>query len=129
MRRILFISTVLLVLTVVACGGDSAPAGGDTAAGKAVFAQGTIGSLPGCTSCHSLEPGVNLVGPSLANVGAEAGSRATGLSAEEYVRQSIVAPSDYVVDGYGAGIMPAGYKDQLTDQQLEDLAAYLLSLK
>jgi cytochrome c len=65
----------------------------------------------------------------LANIGAEAGGMGSGLSAEEYLRQSIVEPDAYVVEGFGQGLMPAGYGDALTAQQLDDLVVYLLSLK
>jgi len=132
----MFVLAFVLVASLAACGGGSEPAGGEGAAaggnaasGEAVFGQSPIGTLPGCMTCHSLEPGVTLVGPSLANIGTEAGSMVSGLSAEEYVRQSIVEPDAYVVEGFGEGIMPAGYGDALTSQQLDDLVAYLLSLK
>ena len=137
MRKATVLLVLLLMLSlVVACGGDSAPAeeaggetAGDAAAGQQIFEQSMAGSLTGCAACHSVEPGVDLVGPSLANIGAEAGSRVSGTSAEAYMRQSIVEPNAYIVEGYGEGIMPAGYGDQLTEGELNDLVAYLLSLK
>ena len=136
MRKLGFILALIVAASLAACGGEPAPAGGgggaaggDTGAGEVVFDQGTIGGLPGCMTCHSLEAGVMLVGPSLANIGAEAGSMVSGLSAEEYLRQSIVEPNAYVVEGFGQGLMPVGYGDALSSQQLDDLVAYLLSLK
>ena len=138
MRKVAVLLVLLLMLSlVVACGGDSAPAeeaggetaAGDAAAGQQIFEQSMAGSLTGCAACHSLEPGVDLVGPSLANIGAEAGSRVSGTSAEAYMRQSIVEPNAHIVEGYGEGIMPAGYGDQLSEGELNDLVAYLLSLK
>jgi sulfur-oxidizing protein SoxX len=131
MRKLGFLLVLILVVSLAACGGgsESAPSGGDAAAGEELFAQSSIGSQPGCTTCHSLEAGVTLVGPSLAGVGAEAGTRVSGQSAEEYLQQSIVEPNAHVVQGFAEGIMPAGYGDALTQQQLDDLVAYLLSLK
>lgn len=136
MKRLILVLALLLVASLVACGGEPAPtggesepAGGNADAGEALFAQTSAGTLPGCVTCHSLEPGVALVGPSVANVGAEAGSRVSGLSAEEYLRQSIVEPNAYVVEGFGEGIMPAGYGDALSSEQVDDLVAYLLSLE
>lgn len=128
MRKLMLMLTLILVVGLVACGGEPA-GGGSVDAGKQLLAQGSIGSQAGCMTCHSLEPGVTLVGPSLARIGAEAGSRVSGLSAEEYVRQSILEPGDYVVEGFGGGIMPGGYGIELTDEQVDDLVAYLLSLK
>jgi hypothetical protein len=49
-------------------------------------------------------------------------------SAEQYVRTSIVEPSAHVVEGYG-NAMPGTYEAQLSAKQLDDLIAYLLTLK
>ena len=138
MRRLGLIF-LLLVLLVVACGGgdeeekeEPAPvsgAAGDAAQGEELFKQTLIGSQPGCISCHSLEPDKVLVGPSMAGVANRAGSRVAGESAEEYLRQSILSPDAYTVDGFSAGLMPAGLANELSDQQLDDIVAYLLTLK
>ncbi len=137
MQKLAFILALVLVLGLSACGGESAPSGGegeaagpgDAASGETLFNQSLIGSQAGCLSCHSLEPGVNMVGPSLATIGADAGSRVSGVSAEDYLRESIVAPDAHVVAGFGAGIMPRVYGDELTAEQVSDLVAFLLTLK
>ncbi len=136
MRKLMFVLVLFLVLGLAACGGESAPPAGEaevgadsTAAGRELFNQSVIGTQPGCMTCHSLEPDVVLVGPSVAQVGAEASSRVSGLSAEEYLRQSILQPNEHVVEGYAAGIMPQGYANELSEQQVNDLVAFLLSLK
>lgn len=135
MRKLFLILTFASVLGLVACGGggDEGSGGtgvaGNASAGEALFAQTLIDTQPGCITCHPLEPGVSTVGPSVANIGAEAGSRVSGESAADYLRSSIVEPQAYVVEGFSAGIMPATYGDVLTEQQINDLVAYLLSLK
>jgi cytochrome c2 len=125
----MFLVSLMLVASLVACGGDEGTGGegggGDVAAGETVFNQ--VAS-PACNTCHSLEPDVTLVGPSLANIGADAGSRVSGQSAEEYLRQSIVEPDAHVVEGFSPGIMPSNYGTQLTEQQINVLVAYLSSL-
>jgi cytochrome c2 len=128
MRKLAFLLFLTLVVSVVACGGDTAPSGGggDAVAGEKVFNET---SAPACNTCHSLESGKVLLGPSLAKIGAEAGSRVSGQSAEEYLRKSVTAPNDHVVDGFGANIMPATYVSQLSEQQINDLVAYMLTLK
>lgn len=50
-------------------------------------------------------------------------------SAAQYLHESIVLPNVYIVPGFQAGVMPANYGDTLTDQELADLIAYLLTLK
>lgn len=50
----------------------------------------------GCAGCHVIPgiPGANgRVGPDLTEIGVTATARAEGLSAEEYIRQSIVEPN------------------------------------
>ncbi len=126
---------ILAALILAACGGggaSQAPAGGakggagNAEAGKALFAQQIIGSNPGCITCHSLEPGKTLVGPSMAGIASRAGNTVSGQSAEQYLRQSILEPDAYVVAGFQKGLMP---KPSLNDQQVNDLIAYLLTLK
>jgi mono/diheme cytochrome c family protein len=136
MRKLVLILVLALVLGLAACGGDSAPAGdesqavgeGDVTAGKDLFVQGLIGTQAGCATCHSLEPGLIGLGPSLAAAGAEAGGRVEGASAAVYLRESILAPNAYLVEGF-AGIMPVTYGDELTEQQVADLVAFLLTLE
>jgi mono/diheme cytochrome c family protein len=120
--------TLVLVLVLAACGGESAPSGGtgDAAAGEKVFANE---AAPVCSSCHSLEAGVTLVGPSLAKIGAEASSIVAGKSAEQYLRESVTDPNAFVVEGFPANVMPGTYGSQLTSEQIDDLVAYMLSLK
>jgi mono/diheme cytochrome c family protein len=124
-----FVLLILFVLGLTACGGgDTAPAegSGDVAAGEVVYNEV---AAPACGTCHSLESGVDGVGPSLGDIGAEAGSRVPGVSAEDYMRRSVTDPNADVADGFVANVMPATYSAQLSEQQLSDLVAYLLTLK
>jgi nitric oxide reductase subunit C len=134
---------LILALLVVACGGgngdedkeetatesQSALITGSASAGEELFNKTAIGSQPGCVTCHSLEPDKVLVGPSLAGVATGAGSRVSGQSADEYLRESIQNTNAYTVDGFAAGVMPAGLADELSEQQVADLVAYLMTLK
>jgi len=129
------VGVIVAVLALAACGGGGASqapasgaagAAGDAAAGKALFAQSVIGSNPGCITCHSLEAGKTLVGPSMAGIAGRAGSTVSGQSAEQYLRQSITEPDAYVVKGFTKGLMP---KPAINDKQASDLVAYMLTLK
>ncbi|MEZ4633503.1 MAG: hypothetical protein R2856_00715 [Caldilineaceae bacterium] len=46
-----------------------------------------------------------------------------------YIYHSIIAPNDYVVAGYNAGVMPQTYVDTLNDEQLMNIVSYLLTLR
>lgn len=81
-----------------------------------------------CSTCHSLEPDVVVVGPSLYGIADRAWYRVTGLSAEQYIRESIINPGAYVVDGF-MDAMQKNLGDVLTSDQLSDLIAFLMTLE
>jgi len=99
------------------------PAG--VAEGRDVFETRSLG---GCGVCHSTSPGDDGVGPSLAGVATRAPDRVPGLDAEEYLRESILDPDAFIVDGYRAGQMPLVYDERLSPEQVESLIEYLLTL-
>ena len=100
------------------------PKPGDTARGKIVY-----NGAGACNACHDVSTGVKLVGPSLKQIAALAGSRISGEAAQVYLRESIVSPNQYVVPGYAAGVMPVSYDRTLDSQQISDLVAYMLTLR
>ena len=109
-------------------GGAGASGGaGDPKAGETLFTSATIGTNPGCKTCHSVD-GSKLVGPSLQGIATRAGTRVPGESADQYIRTSITDPNAHVVEGFAQGVMPS-FKTVLSDTQLNDLVAYLLTLK
>ncbi len=94
------------------------------AEGKRLF-----GASPGnCATCHSLEPDVRIIGPSLAGIASLAASRMEGVSAQEYLEMSILRPGLYVVEDY-PDAMPVNIAKQLTSPQLTSLVEFLLTLK
>jgi mono/diheme cytochrome c family protein len=129
-KTIFFILLVVLALTVVACGGGGDDAGGaDAEAGKKLFASAVIGTQAGCITCHSLTPDETIVGPSMAGIASRAGSTVSGLSAEEYMRESILTPDAHLVETFPAGTMPQVWGDELSAEQLDQIVAYLLTLE
>ncbi|MGH8948102.1 MAG: c-type cytochrome [Acidimicrobiia bacterium] len=84
----------------------------------------TVFLTKGCTGCHS-RAGVSegFVGPDLTTLADRAEDRVDGLSAEEYVRQSVLDPQAYVVDGYDS-VMPVLPVDT---RELDALVEFLLS--
>lgn len=130
----LAILTLLLSALLAACGGGGGQKGagaGDPERGKALYNQTVIGpnAAPGCVTCHSLEPGKVLVGPSHAGIATVAETAVPGMSAADFLRQSIVEPDAVVTEGFTAGVMYQNYGKDLTEQEINDLVAYLLTLK
>jgi mono/diheme cytochrome c family protein len=80
-----------------------------------------------CLSCHALLglPGGN-GGPTLAGIGVVAAGRIPGLSAAEYIRQSVLIPEAFVVEGYGEMTDSQGCGALLSEEQLEAVTAFLL---
>lgn len=100
---------------------------GDPTEGAALFGQPTIAGTPGCVVCHSLEPDVRMVGPSMADAATVAAGAVEGTSAEVYLRQSIVEPNAHVKEGFMPDLMFQDYGDKLSVQQIDDLVAFLLT--
>ncbi|MGH9672511.1 MAG: c-type cytochrome [Bryobacteraceae bacterium] len=80
-----------------------------------------------CETCHGLSPGDGeRYGPNLNGIGAVAGGRRPGISAEEYILESMVNPDAYRVTGT-MDAMPAQAAAGLSTEQLGNLAAFLLA--
>jgi nitric oxide reductase subunit C len=134
MRQFTVLFSLIVTLALVACGGsDSEPAADKepVAYGQELYNGTTIGaaSSPGCITCHSLEEGIRIVGPSHAGLGSRAGAVVTGQSAVEYLKESIVKPDAHITEGFAPGTMYGNYNNELTDEQIDALVAYLLTLK
>lgn len=126
-RLILAILTMCAVLGGCSGAADSTASdavrrGGVDSLGLELFEERVVGANPGCITCHSLEEGVTLVGPSLFAVE----SRIDGLTAAEYVRESIVDPDAYVVTGFVAGQMHPGWDRYLSAEQIDSLVELLV---
>ena len=119
---------------------DARPVSGDEnpiALGEKIFRSAT----PACTACHSIAPGVNMAGPSLAGLAARTEALLTSGSYKGkakdlagYIHESIAEPSAHIVPGpmysaNGVSFMPTTYAKDLTPAQIDQLAAYLSSLK
>ncbi len=87
-----------------------------------------VATANACSACHNMQEGVVQVGPSWYNLANTAATRVEGQSAALYLYTSIVAPNDHVVEGFAANLMPQIYADTLSDAQLADVIAYLLTL-
>ena len=81
-----------------------------------------------CGICHTVADAgtTGTIGPELSHIGTVASTR-TGLSAEEYIRQSIEEPGAFIAPEY-TPLMTANLKDVLGGD-FEDVVAYLLTLE
>ncbi|MDZ4770227.1 MAG: hypothetical protein SGJ24_13945 [Chloroflexota bacterium] len=111
---------------------------GDPVAGQVVFNQSytTTSGQWACSLCHSISPDeLRGIGPGQWNVAIRAETRVEGQSAYEYLHTAIVAPNDFIVPPdasgvpYPANLMPQNYAEVLTEQELEDVIAYLFTLQ
>lgn len=85
-----------------------------------------------CSLCHNAANAQRLVGPGLLGLPQNAATRVEGQSAHEYVYNSIIHPNDYIVEepdfAYPPGLMPQNYEEVLSEAELLDLIAYLMTL-
>ncbi|PRB82741.1 c-type cytochrome [Pseudomonas sp. MYb185] len=98
-------------------------------------------AVPGCVACHSLAPGADGAGPSLAGVATRAellvgadDYRGQASDIEGYLRESIVEPSAHLSSGgmysaNGVSFMPNTYGESLSEEEIEQLVAFLATLK
>lgn len=105
---------------------EEAAVAGDAARGAALFREG-VGDAPGCVGCHALTQTAWSLAPVMEGIGERAAERVEGLSAETYLEQSITDPSAHLVPGF-RNIMFPQYGEHLSEQDLADLIAYLMTL-
>ena len=84
----------------------------------------------GCIGCHSLD-GTIVVGPSWLNLFGRQEQLDDGTSViadEDYIRHSILYPGDQIVKGF-QNLMPANYGEILSENDIEDLIAFIKTIK
>ena len=98
-------------------------------------------ATPACTACHSISPGVDMAGPSLAGLSTRAEEviaspeyKGKAKDVAGFIRESITEPSAYIHPGpmfsaEGVSFMPDTYGTALTPEQIDDLVAYLQTFK
>jgi cytochrome c2 len=102
---------------------------GDPERGHEIFMNGGANEAYSpdrvCIRCHSLD-GSDGNGPTLQGIAGRAANRVPGLSAEEYLRQSIMDPTAYIIEGY-ISKMGRIFSVVLSEQEVNDLVAFLMT--
>jgi cytochrome c2 len=101
---------------------------GDAVRGEQVFRVG-VSDAPPCSTCHLTVIGSFgfSLGPNLSGVAERAAGRIEGMSAEDYMRDSILDPEDFRVPGFLVS-MYKDYATHLSEQDIADLIAFLKTL-
>jgi nitric oxide reductase subunit C len=131
-----------ILVAGVAVRGLPGVAGTEGDADPVVRGRALFNGSAACASCHSIAPGLTLVGPSLDGVATRAAKRiaapdyhGAAHDAQQYLRESVLEPSAYAVPdsptfaAAGRSLMPADYGQRLAPQQVDDLVAYLMTLQ
>ena len=128
-RLVLMAVFVFLMVLVAGCNASGGETNDAVAAGEELFNQTVIGENAGCITCHSLEPDVVIVGPSLAAFAHEAEEEGEdlGMTAEAFIRESILEPQAKIRDGFQP-VMPT-FKGMLDDDKIRFLIEYIKTLK
>jgi cytochrome c oxidase subunit 2 len=85
----------------------------------------------GCVACHS-QDGSTIVGPTwlgLFGHEVELADGTTVIADEEYLFTSIVDPNAQIVAGFAPNIMPQTFDENLTDEQIQQIIAFIESLE
>ncbi len=106
------------------------PTPGPEEAADPVARGRTVFNERGCGGCHTIDGlSAGIVGPNLTQIGMVAETRMPGASAADYLRQSILDPNAFVVEGFPSNVMPQNFGELITPEQLDDLIAFLLAQK
>lgn len=129
MQRSLGLVIVVLVLMLSACGGDDKDNKDATLDPNTPAGRGAAIFRENCATCHDVKGERVIVGPALTGLANRAGERIEGVSAEDYLIESILSPNDYIVEDFTEGAMPQNFARDLSSEEIDNLIVYLLTLK
>ena len=81
-----------------------------------------------CSNCHLPTSEKTNIGPGLLNIKDRAQTRVEGMTAAEYIYQSIVDSKAYTVEGFDPELMPQNWAEIYRDLEIFDIVAYLMTL-
>jgi len=121
------IFTFLLLIAAALIGGCATPTSANLIHGEALYTQGK-GEAPACLNCHTLEAEAFGLGPTMIGISSRAAVEITpDQTVEDYLRESILNPNQFLVPGY-RNIMYGEYAKHFSEQDITDIIGYILSL-
>lgn len=102
----------------------------DTPTGRGeVLFNTTVGGFA-CSTCH-YATSRRLIGPGLAEIAERFETYGIEGTVEDYLLVSILNPREFIAQGeppYPENIMPINYAELFTEEEIQDIIAYILSL-
>lgn len=116
--------------------GEGAPAAAPKAGGgnanDPVALGKTLATANGCVACHTVD-GKASVGPTWKGLGGKSGHEladGSKVTADDaYLKESILTPNAKVAKGFQPNVMPGTFGNTLKPEQVDQIVAYINSLK
>ena len=117
----------LILFLIIGC--QKQTASNDFRPGSSEYKGQDIFNRMACNACHSVDGSLKL-GPTIKSQYGQNILHTDGsivIIDDQYIRESLVDPLKYIAEGY-TPIMPS-YKPVLSDEDIENLIAYIKALK
>ncbi len=101
----------------------------DAENGRVLFETFQDAANYACSNCHLPDSEKTNLGPGLLNIKDRAATRVEGMSAAEYIYQSIVDSKAYTVEGFDPDLMPQNWAEIYSDLQIFDIVAFVMTLE
>jgi len=101
----------------------------DAENGAVLFEEFQEAANYACSNCHLPTSEKTNIGPGLLNIKDRALTRVEGMTAAEYIYQSIVDSKAYTVEGFDPELMPQNWAEIYSDLDIFDIVAYLMTLE
>jgi cytochrome c len=80
----------------------------------------------GCVACHR-QGAANKMAPAFVGIAERAATRRPPLTAAAYIYESITNPAAFIAPGQYNAAMPENFRERLSDRELGDIIAFLLT--
>ncbi len=101
----------------------------DPARGEALFRTFVPEARYACVTCHLPNSTQALLGPGLLGIGDSVSPCDPQQALEDYLRESILETDACLTPGFSARLMPGVYAEVYSEQDVDDLVAWMLTLR